>query len=70
MLYAFIQSSNYSNVYNILQPEALDLESYRKYIEQNHVTYSMLTYIFFYRMEIEWIFLAGASSNSRWRCQF
>lgn len=38
MLYAFIQSSNYSNVYNILQPEALDLESYRKYIEQNHVS--------------------------------
>lgn len=37
MLYAFIQSSNYSNVYNILEPEALDLESYRRYIEQNHV---------------------------------
>lgn len=43
MLYAFIQSSNYSNVYNILQPEALDLESYRKYIEQNHVNHISIT---------------------------
>lgn len=39
MLYAFIHSSNYSNLYNILQPEALDLESYRKYIEQNNVIF-------------------------------
>lgn len=37
MLYAFMQSSNYSNLYNILQPEAMDLESYRRYIEQPHV---------------------------------
>lgn len=43
MLYAFIQSSNYSNVYNILQPEALDLESYRKYIEQNHVNHILIS---------------------------
>lgn len=47
MIYAFIQSSNYSNVYNILQPEALDLESYRNFVEQNHVNANYLR-LFFY----------------------
>lgn len=37
ILYAFIQSSKYSNVYNIREPESLDLDSYREYIEQTHV---------------------------------
>lgn len=41
-LYAFIQSSNYSNLYNILQPEALDLESYRSFVEQSHVSIGFL----------------------------
>lgn len=39
MLYAFLQSSNYSNLYNILQPEELDLESYRNFVEQPHVKF-------------------------------
>lgn len=45
MLYAFMQSSNYSNLYNILQPEAMDLESYRQFVEQPRVIFRFLTFM-------------------------
>lgn len=38
ILYAFIQNSRYSNLYNILEPELMDLDSYREFIEQTHVS--------------------------------
>lgn len=53
MLYAFMQSSNYSNLYNILQPEAMDLESYRKYIEQPRVKLTLSFWFLSNIFEIE-----------------
>lgn len=37
ILYSFLINSNYSNLYNILQPDALDLDVYVKFISQTHI---------------------------------
>lgn len=37
VLYSFIVNSNYSNLYNILEPELLDLDVYVKFVTQPHI---------------------------------
>lgn len=67
IIYSFVQSSRYSNVYNILQPEALDLDSYREYIEQTHVSSMTKTMT---SCKFNLYYCSDSQSNSCRRCQF
>ncbi|XP_031640001.1 venom serine carboxypeptidase-like [Contarinia nasturtii] len=37
LLVSFYRNSNYANLYNILQPENVDLGSYGRYLDQSHI---------------------------------